>query len=95
MPGATRSDPENGMFGLDTRSPYGWVTTGGSSSVMGPQYTAYDAPSLGLNIATSATMQHQFTDYLMFAPPGSSQLVPLGTATWSTNGSATIPGVGG
>lgn len=92
--GATRSDPENGMFGLDTRSPYGWVTPGGLSFVMGPQYTAYDAPSLGLSIATSATMQHQFTDYLMFAPPGSSQSVPLGMATWSTNGSANVPGTG-
>jgi hypothetical protein len=95
VPGATQNDPENGMFGLDTHYPYGWLTTGSYDPPYLPTlYTAYDAPSLGLGNATSATMQHQFTDYLMFKPPGYSQWVPLGTLAWSTNGSATIPATG-
>ncbi len=94
VPGITHNDPENGKFGLDTRYPYDWVTTGGGgpSLYVTPPYTTNDSPYISLvSSIASVTMQHQFTDYLMFQPPGSSQWVPLGTNGWSTNGNAIVP----
>ena len=96
VPGSTHYDPENGKNGLDSLYPYGWASYGSYAPPANPvPYTAYDIPSLGLSNATSATMQHQFTDTLMYMPPGGdSQWVPLGTFGWSTNGSASIPNSG-
>ncbi len=87
-PGPTHSDPENGINGLDTHYP----KTGPSYSEGSLPYITYDDPSMSLSSSiASAQMQHQFTDYLMYQPPGSSQWVPLGIFNWSTNGSATVP----
>ena len=55
----------------------------------------FDEPTAPLsNSIGSITIKHQFVDYLMYIPPGSSQVVPLATLTWSTNGNAVIPGTG-
>ena len=81
---------------VSSANPYNWDTTGSYAPPYNPtSYIADDNPYIALSTSiVSATMKHQFTDYLMFQPPGSSQWVPLGTATWSTNGSAAIPGTG-
>jgi hypothetical protein len=94
VPGVTHPDPENGKFGLDTRAFVGWATQGSYQPPSTPvAYASHDDPSIGLSSGVaSAMMQHQFTDTLMFQPPGSdTQLVPLGTFGWSTNGGATVP----
>ena len=86
--GTTRDDPENGMNGLDTQYP----KQGPSYSEGTYPYFTDDLPSIGLSSSiASATMQHSFTDYLMYQPPGSAQWVPLATFTWSTNGYAEVP----
>jgi len=96
VPGVTHTDPENGKLGLDTRYPYHWNTYGSYSPPALPvPYTTYDDPWQVLNGIASIVLQDQFSDYLMFMPPGSdSQLVPLATFAWGTNGSATIPTTG-
>ena len=90
--GTTHNDPENGKPGLDTAYPY----QGPCYTEGGPNYSTNDSPYSSLsNSMTSTTMQHQFTIYLMYLPPGNGngppQWVPRGTFTWSTNGNATIP----
>jgi len=91
MTGALHNDPQNGHTGLDGRYPYpGSAEDEGATPVI--PFTSNDSPTLPLsNSMGSVTMQHQFTDYLMYAPPGSTQYVPLATMTWGTNGSATVP----
>ncbi len=94
VPGVTHNDPENGLYGLDTRYPYTWETQGSYQPPYTPvPYTTSDSPFIGtLNSITSTGMTHLFVDYLLFLPPGSdSKLVPLATNSWSTNGNATIP----
>ena len=93
VPGRTYNDPENGMFGLDTSYPYAWAATGSYQPPYNPvAYMTNDNPAIGLSSSfASVAMKHQFTDYIMFQPPGSSEWVPLGTASWGTNGSATVP----
>ena len=92
VPGKTHYDPEHGQTGLDTAYPYpGPAYTEGS--IMLP-YRSNDSPTMPLNNAmASAMMQHQFTDHLLYLPPGADvRWVPLASFTWSTNGSATNPG---
>ena len=94
VPGVTHNDPENGLYGLDTKYPYTWETQGSYQPPLTPvPYTTSDSPFLSaLNSIASIGMTHLFVDYLLFLPPGSdSKLVPLGTNSWSTNGNATIP----
>ncbi len=93
VPGLTHSDPNNGLIGLDTQCPYGWASLPTNFGGGPTPYTSNDSPSLPLdNTRVSAVMQHTFTDFLMFVPPGTDiQWVPLATSGWSTNGSATIP----
>lgn len=97
VPGITHSDPENDQFGLDTRYPYPWNRQGSYQPPYVPvDYATDDSPFLELNNGVaSATLQDQFVDYLMFLPPdggAGSSWVPLSTASWNTNGNATIPG---
>jgi hypothetical protein len=81
------NDPEDGLYGLDTGYPYP-----GPPYSEGTTYQTNDSPDIGLTSAIgSVTMQHSFTDYLMYEPPGSSEWVPLATFTWSTNGNADVP----
>lgn len=91
MTGALHNDPQNGHTGLDGRYPYpGSAEDEGATPVI--PFTSNDSPTLPLsNSMGSVTMQHQFTDYLMYAPPGSTQYVPLATMTWGTSGTATVP----
>ena len=89
--GPRHDDPQNGQMGLDGQCPYP-----GSSYTEGDQtpFTSNDSPTAPLsNSIGSIIMTHQFTDYLMYIPPGSSQVVPLATLTWGLNmtGSAIIP----
>jgi len=95
VPGVTHPDPDNGQTGLDTSYPYpGSAYTEGS--IMSPPYTSNDSPTFPLDSSiASVMMQHQFNDFLLYQPPGSDvRWVPLATFTWSTNGSATMPGTG-
>ncbi len=97
VPGLQHNDPENGKNGLDTHYPKG----GPLYSEGSMPYQTNDSPSINVQFynAGSAVMQHQFTDYLMYQPPGNAdngvQWVPQGTATWGTNGNATRPATGG
>jgi hypothetical protein len=88
-PSLPHNDPENGHTGLDTHYPYASYSEGTSP------FMTNDNPSLPLGTCYSASMQHQFNDYLLYQPPGTDvQWVPLGTFSWSTNGSAIIPSTG-
>ena len=91
MTGALHNDPQNGQTGLDGQYPYpGSAEDEGATPAI--PFTSNDSPATPLsNSMGSITMQHQFKDYLMYAPPGSTQYVPLATMTWGTNGSATVP----
>ncbi len=95
VPGATHTIPLKGQ-GLDGAGFYPWlgVQTGFAGGFS--TYRTNDNPSMPLtSYMASATMQHQFIDYLMYQPPDNGngiRWVPLSTFTWSTNGSATNPG---
>ena len=79
----------NGQNGLDTSYPYPWARGA-------PAYSTNDSPGLDLTAvaAVAASDQDQFQDYLMYAPPGSSQFVPVAYSSWAINGSARIPATG-
>jgi hypothetical protein len=76
----------NGVLGLDTECPYDGMNTG-------PGYTDGDSPSIDLTSmeATSAYMNHQFTDVLLYFAPSATQCVPLATMSWHITSSVTEP----
>ena len=83
IPGAQHTDKR--PIGLDTLYPAPWISSPSP-------YTTNESPTLPLDgTVGTVALDHSFTDYVMCAPPGSSQYVPLGTFTWSLNGSATVP----
>jgi len=91
-PVQNRTDPFNGITGLDTACPlYGHV-----SMESGPPYMDNDNPggqltSSGSTLAGSAVQKGTFIDYLMYRPPGSDvKWVPLASFLWSLNGNATV-----
>ena len=93
QPVQNRNDPLNGITGLDTQCPY-------SDAVESVPYVDSDSPGLpltssGSTVAGSAYFQAEFTDYLMYQPPGSDvKWVPIAAFAWYTNGSASVPASG-
>ena len=82
--------PDYGQRGLDGAYPYGWITNSGPPA---PTYTTDDAPGFSLldYSMISATLKHDFEDYLMYMAPGSQQPVPVARFIWNYDGSAGIP----
>jgi hypothetical protein len=89
--------------GLDTTSPYPWVSY--QNDAWGEiEYMTRDSPYIDLTYfgAIAASFDDSFEDYLMYTPPpcGSNyvQTVPLGYFSWSTYSSAscdvTVPSTG-
>jgi hypothetical protein len=85
--GMVHNYSNNGQNGLDTSYPYLWATGA-------PNYTTNDNPGLNLTGTVAGSVKDQFQDYLMYAPPGSSQFVPLASSSWAANGSVNIPPTG-
>lgn len=90
QPVQNRSDPINGITGLDTQYPV-------SSAIESVPYADGDSPGLpltssGSTVAGSAKFQPTFIDYLMYLPPGSDvKWIPIAAFPWSTSGNATVP----
>ena len=94
-PTTTHNFLDNNMAGLDTECPYAGLQGSGVKATLIPN----DSPSISLIYsgvqAYSASMTHNFTDHLMYLPPGTGSMwVELAKSTWSTNGNATIPNTG-
>ena len=89
-PPQSRSDPLNGLTGLDGSYPYYGGATPETNYL-----DSNDSPNLPLQSTTaSAAVAPSFTDYLMYEPPNSTQFVAVATFTWSVNGSASTTSTG-